>query len=72
MAPLLEHALEVVASQGPDTERVNLHNLNYTGCTGCFACKLKGRKSYGKCAVQDGMTPILEKIPDTDAPVSYL
>lgn len=41
--------------------------MDYNGCTSCFACKLKGGKSYGKCAVQDGLTPILEEIPDVDA-----
>ena len=24
------------------------------GCISCFACKTKGGKSYGKCAVKDG------------------
>ena len=66
-ATLLGHALEGAASQGADTELVHLYDLDYTGCTSCFACKLKGGKSYGKCAVQDELTPILEKIPDAGA-----
>jgi len=66
-ATLLENALDGAASAGAETELVHLDDLTYTGCTSCFACKLKGGKSYGKCAVQDGLTPVLEKIPDVDA-----
>ena len=32
----------------------------------CFECKRLGGKSYGKCAVQDGLTPILERLADAD------
>ena len=64
---LLENALEGAASLGAETELVHLYDYAYTGCTSCFACKLKGGKSYGKCAVQDGLTPVLEKIPELDA-----
>jgi len=66
-ATLLQNALEGALSRGAETELVHLYDLTYTGCTSCFACKLIGGKSYGKCAVQDGLTPILEKIPDVDA-----
>ncbi|MCX6690001.1 MAG: flavodoxin family protein [Methanoregula sp.] len=66
-ATLLQNALDGAASTGAETELVHLYDLTYTGCTSCFACKQKGGKSYGKCAVQDGLTPVLEKIPDTDA-----
>ena len=66
-ATLLKNALDGAASQGADAEIVHLYDLTYTGCTSCFACKLKGGKSYGKCAVQDGLTPVLEEIPDADA-----
>jgi len=66
-ATLLQNALDGAASQGAKTELVHLYDLNYTGCTSCFACKLKDGKSYGKCAVRDGLTPLLEKIPDAGA-----
>jgi len=66
-ATLLQNALDGADSQAAETELVHLYDLTYSGCTSCFACKLKGGKSYGKCAVQDGLTPVLEKIPDTDA-----
>ena len=64
---LLNHALEGAASHGAETEIVHLYDLNYKGCISCFACKLKDGKSYGKCAYQDDLTPIFEKIEHADA-----
>jgi multimeric flavodoxin WrbA len=66
-AMLLEHALEGAASQGRETELIHLYDLDFKGCTSCFACKLKGGKSYGRCAVCDGLTPVLDRIFHADA-----
>lgn len=66
-AMLLEHALEGAASQGAETELIHLYDLDYKGCTSCFACKLKGGRSYGRCAMRDGLTPVLEKLGQADA-----
>jgi hypothetical protein len=33
--------------------------------------KLKGGKSYGKCAMKDGSTPILNKIADVDILIDF-
>ena len=66
-ASLLEKALEGAASVGAETELVHLYDLNYKGCISCFACKLKGGVSYGKCAVKDDLTSILDKISNVDA-----
>jgi multimeric flavodoxin WrbA len=66
-ATLLQNTLDGAASHGAETELTHLYDLDYKGCTSCFSCKLKGGKSYGKCAVNDGLTPVLEKIPETDA-----
>lgn len=66
-AMLLEKALEGAASKGAETELVHLYDLDYKGCTSCFSCKLKDGKSYGKCAMQDGLTPVLEKLATADA-----
>lgn len=66
-AMLLEHALSGAASQGAETELIHLYDLAFKGCTSCFACKLKGGKSYGKCAMNDGLTPVLEKLATADA-----
>jgi len=66
-AMLLEKALEGAASRGAETELIHLYDLDFKGCTSCFGCKLKGGKSYGRCAMTDGLTPILEKLADADA-----
>jgi len=66
-ATLLEKALEGSASQGAETELIHLYDLNYKGCVSCFACKTKGGKSYGKCAVKDDLTPIFKKIEVANA-----
>jgi multimeric flavodoxin WrbA len=66
-ATLLEKALEGAASQGSQTELVHLYDLDYKGCTSCFACKLPGGKSHGICAMRDELAPILEKVITSDA-----
>jgi len=66
-ATLLNQALEGAASEGAETELIHLYDIDFKGCTSCFACKLKGGKSYGKCGYKDGLTPVLEKIPGVDA-----
>ena len=66
-ATLLEKALEGAASQGAETELIHLYDLNYKGCISCFACKTKGGKSYGQCAVKDDLTPVLRKVEEAGA-----
>ncbi len=66
-ATLLNKALEGAASTGAQTELIHLYDLNFKGCTSCFACKLKGGKSYGRCAYKDDLTPVLEKVAQADA-----
>ena len=66
-AKLLQETLKGAASRGAETELIHLYDLDFKGCTSCFACKLKGGKSYGKCAMRDGLTPVLEKLAEADA-----
>lgn len=66
-ATLLEKALEGASSEGAEVELIHLYDFNFKGCTSCFSCKLKGGKSYGKCAMKDELTPVLEKLKDVDA-----
>jgi Multimeric flavodoxin WrbA len=66
-ATLLEHALAGAAEAGAATELVHLYDLDFKGCTSCFACKKIGGKSYGHCAMKDGLTPVLERIAAADA-----
>ncbi len=66
-ATLLAKALKGAASQGAETELVHLYDLNFKGCISCFACKTRGGKSYGRCAVKDDLRPIFKKIEAADA-----
>lgn len=66
-ATLLNKALEGASSKGATTELINLYDLDFKGCVSCFACKLKGGKSYGKCVYKDELTPVLNKIENADA-----
>ncbi len=43
-----------------------LNDLKFKGCQSCFACKLKGSNHYGKCAINDDLTPVLEAVRDAD------
>jgi multimeric flavodoxin WrbA len=65
-ATLLKKALEGAASEGAKPALVHLYNLDYKGCISCFACKMKDGKSYGKCAVKDGLTVLLKKVNEAD------
>lgn len=69
-AILLQKALDGVKEAAKDkeveTEIINLYDLNYTGCKSCFACKRLGGKNYGKCAINDDIYEILEKISQAD------
>ena len=71
-ATVLQHVLDGAKAAGGDsveTELVHFYSLEYTGCRSCFACKMKNGRSYGRCAVKDGITPLLEAIPQADAVV---
>ncbi|WP_292368432.1 flavodoxin family protein [Methanoregula sp. UBA64] len=66
-ATLLRHAMDGAGAEGADTEIIDLYDLRYQGCTSCFACKRIGGKSYGHCAVQDDLAPVLQKAETADA-----
>lgn len=66
-ATLVAKALEGAASLGAATELFHLYDLDFKGCISCFACKTRGGKSYGKCVLNDGLAPVLEKIAAADA-----
>jgi multimeric flavodoxin WrbA len=66
-ATLLNKALEGAATEGTEVELIHLYDLNYKGCICCLSCKLRNGPSYGKCAIQDDLTPIFRKIEESDA-----
>lgn len=66
-ATLLNKALEGAAAGGAETRMIHLYDLTYKGCVSCFACKRIGGNSQGRCAMEDGLTPILDEIHEADA-----
>jgi multimeric flavodoxin WrbA len=68
---LLQKALDGATAQGASTELVHLYELNFKGCTSCFACKQVGGKFEGRCVMRDEASPLLEKIR-TEADVIIL
>jgi len=66
-AIMLDHALKGAASAGAETEMIHLCDLNFSGCRSCFACKRIGGRSFGRCAVNDDLKGVLERILDSDA-----
>ena len=63
---LLNKALEGARQTGAETELYNLYDLNYKGCIGCLACKLKGSKDLGRCVINDDLKTVLNKIDNCD------
>lgn len=68
-AEILKCVLEGAAAKGAETELIQLAELDFSGCKSCFGCKLKNGRSYGKCALSDDLTPVLEKVAAADGVV---
>jgi len=66
-ASMLDAALEGASATGAEIERIELFKLDYSGCLSCFACKRIGSKSFGKCALKDELSTVIEKIFEADA-----
>lgn len=69
-ATLLDNFLKGAKSiENVSTERIDIYDYNYRGCTGCFSCKLKDSSTYGKCIVKDDAYEILKRIQNCDGVV---
>ncbi|MDR0828448.1 MAG: flavodoxin family protein [Desulfovibrio sp.] len=64
---LLDHLVKGAASAGAEAELIHLRDLNYKGCISCFHCKDPKGKHYGRCAIRDELTPVLQKAHEADA-----
>ena len=63
---LLNKVIEGLNNSACETKTVHLRDLKFTGCLSCLACKVKGNKTNGLCALRDELRPILEEILDSD------
>jgi multimeric flavodoxin WrbA len=66
-ATMLKSAFDGAMSV-PDAigETVYLYDLKFRGCIGCHSCKLLDKSKFGRCAVRDDLTPVLEKAVEAD------
>jgi len=65
-AKMCESFARGAKSKGIEAEIIHLYDYKFSGCRSCFACKLKGGKSFGKCGFPDDITPVLEKVSHGD------
>ena len=65
-AQLLEQVVAGAKEMGAEAELVHLVDLKYTGCKSCFACKKIGGPSYGRCALNDELRPVLDRAHEAD------
>ncbi|MDR1021337.1 MAG: flavodoxin family protein [Synergistaceae bacterium] len=68
-ADMLRSALDGAASAGAETEMIHLYDLDYRGCVSCFSCKRVESYRDGKCAMRDGLSPVLDLVMESDAVV---
>lgn len=57
--------LERELGDGHEIDRVNLPELEFTGCQGCYQCQRKPDEA--SCVVRDGATDVLKRIVGADA-----
>lgn len=65
-ATLLQKALDGAQSIGAETGLLHLYDMQFKGCTSCFACKRKNSKFVGHCAMKDDLSYCLEKVLECD------
>ena len=65
-ATMLKETERSILEEGYEVEYVNLYDHEFTGCKSCFACKIKGNKTNGVCAVRDSVRPLIEKCQEAD------
>ncbi len=65
-AQLLQEAMRGAKGIGEETEYIDLHDVSFTGCRSCLACKRKDAPEPCKCYLKDDLSPILEKVHKAD------
>ena len=65
-ASLLTKVMEGAADSGCGTKLVHLSDLKFSGCLSCLACKIRGNKCGGLCALKDDLRPVLEETLASD------
>jgi hypothetical protein len=61
---LIDEVLHACKDQGATVEKIFLSDLDIKQCTGCRACRKRDVKTI--CAIKDDMTPLFDKLYETD------
>ncbi len=61
-ASIANRFTETAEKFGADVQNYELNRLTYRGCQGCYACK----KGLDHCILNDGLTPVLNAVHDSD------
>jgi multimeric flavodoxin WrbA len=69
---IANHFCNTAEKCGAEVKTFTLNKLQYRGCQGCMLCKTK----LDKCAIEDGLTDVLESVRSADvlvlaSPVYY-
>jgi multimeric flavodoxin WrbA len=64
-AQLLQSATDGAIAAGADVQCFRLYDLDFRGCTSCFACKLK-EGAVTLCAMRDALRPVLKAVHSCD------
>ena len=65
-AALLDKVREGLETSGCEAKTISLASLKFRGCISCLACKVKGNKCDGLCALRDELRPVLEEAIASD------
>lgn len=65
---LMNNMLQGAKDSGAVTEIVQLADLNFSSCKGCYNCQLNN-ENFGMCIVKDDMQDLYQKIEKADAVV---
>ena len=66
-AQVLKETQKGAEQVGAEVEYINLFDIDFKGCKSCYACKIKGSKTHGLCAIKDDLRSVLEKCLNANA-----
>jgi multimeric flavodoxin WrbA len=66
-AQMVESALKGAADAGAETKLYHLRDLDFKGCTSCFACLRLGAPTHGRCSYPDALKPVIDELLSADA-----
>ena len=60
-ARMIEAMTDGCRAAGAEVSIHNLYDIDFRGCTSCFACKLLGGPSHAACGMRDDLTAVLNE-----------